>query len=860
MQIIANKFHQRRHRLIERCILTLFILSLTRVVPCLAAEFVEGLPMTRSMFILHFTDGAVKYHELGQARSLDRITGSPLYLAATKLAQSYLISSPDDSFYLQPQHPSRVGRKSKGSGFTADGPHNFPYISDHWIYLIWPKALQKGKTYTIEFGGLARNAQEITIVYDDSLRSEAVHVNQIGYVPEARLKYGYVYAWAGDLGSLPMDEFRETAFHLVEVRSGIVRFSGRLTLRKDFETGGPDTGRTDEGPRNNYSGADVYECDFSSFRLPGYYRLVVEGIGASFPFRIDADVYRQAFHAAMTGLYHERCGTRLEPQYTAWSRDLCHHPDKCDSVLLSDWRFIDGGNAFGELPEYSTGVRAGYYGGWHDAGDWDRHHLHLEIGSFLLSVYEYAPKNFYDGELNIPEKDNGIPDIIDEARWGIDFFRRLQSNDGGVHGGIETFRHPADGVSSVTDTDQWYAYAEDPRASYHYAALACHLAYCLRLAGHGDEAPGYIDSALRAYQWAAANMRAGDETDVRDYRQYAAAWLYRLTGEAQYQQQFKIDNVISTIYTPLFLWQHHDQQWAVWTYISASWPNMDFSLKNRLQTAARNWARSNNLQTAQNRSCRVGYDWYVATMVGSATVPKTMPLIAAYQISHEAEFLDYQYTTCDYFLGGNPLNMCWISQTGDRFPKELMHLDSWYYHRDLGMAPGLIPYGPYHYDAVTTTGPFDPQFGMKTAYPAANLWPPHELYFENRYCPITNEFTVYQNMGPAAAAYGYLCAEAATAGITDGGVSADTVFELSSAYPNPFNDWTIIRYHLMRTERVRLRVFDLRGRMVRSLLDGIQAGGEHRMALQANNLASGVYFVVLQTEGQRLSRKVTLVR
>jgi hypothetical protein len=41
-------------------------------------------------------------------------------------------------------------------------------------------------------------------------------------------------------------------------------------------------------------------------------------------------------------------------------------------------------------------------------------------------------------------------------------------------------------------------------------------------------------------------------------------------------------------------------------------------------------------------------------------------------------------------------------------------------------------------------------------YPAVEQWPAHELYFENRYCPITNEFTVHQNIAPAAAVYGYL--------------------------------------------------------------------------------------------------------
>jgi hypothetical protein len=57
------------------------------------------------------------------------------------------------------------------------------------------------------------------------------------------------------------------------------------------------------------------------------------------------------------------------------------------------------------------------WGGWHDAGDWDREDWHPTVSNELLLTYELAPHKFRDGELNIPESGNGIPDIVDEARW-----------------------------------------------------------------------------------------------------------------------------------------------------------------------------------------------------------------------------------------------------------------------------------------------------------------------------------------------------------------------------------------------------------------------------------------------------------
>ena len=82
--------------------------------------------------------------------------------------------------------------------------------------------------------------------------------------------------------------------------------------------------------------------------------------------------------------------------------------------------------------------------------------------------------------------------------------------------------------------------------------------------------------------------------------------------------------------------------------------------------------------------------------------------------------------------------------------------------------------------------------------------------------------------------------------------------------PNPFNPGTVISFDLPRAERARLTVYDLRGRLVRTLVDGIRGGrqsvtwdGRDR---DGRSVAAGVYLVRLRTASGRWTRATTLVR
>jgi hypothetical protein len=87
---------------------------------------------------------------------------------------------------------------------------------------------------------------------------------------------------------------------------------------------------------------------------------------------------------------------------------------------------------------------------------------------------------------------------------------------------------------------------------------------------------------------------------------------------------------------------------------------------------------------------------------------------------------------------------------------------------------------------------------------------------------------------------------------------ADYVLEPN--WPNPFNPSTTIAYRLPSAGRVRLEVFDLLGRRVATLVDGVMPAGRHETRFDATGLASGLYLYALDAGPERISRPMLLVK
>src|SRR5882672_3322821 len=745
--------------------------------------------------MVQVVEGHVEHHQKGQSRSNEKVVVTPLDVARADQAATWTVSSTTDAAYMPGKKPDRVGRKSKGVDFAwmtekwVNGRAvntNPDHAKGHWIYLKLPSPLRSGSSYTVASGDLVPS---LTLRYDEhAARSEAVHVNLIGYPADSPAKFGYVYHWMGDADALEVRPLAGKAFGLIAQPAGTIAFSGKVAFRAPKEQ--PETGQVaDSPPFGNFLKADVCECDFSRFDLPGTYVLSVEGVGRALPFQIGPDAYRQAFTTAARGLYHNRSGIALTKPYTTFERPAPHNPKLtpgfAGKLVYTRSRFVDWKNGDADAadkPAIVSGIAGPLdaWGWYQDAGDWDSYQSHLGVAAVLMLAYELAPGHFADGELNIPESGNGAPDILDEAAWLPRFCRRLRAEliaKGYGSGGIglrvcgDHFGSDGDGVPSYLDVQrQWIVSGEDPWSTYRYAGAAAQLAWCLGIAKATDpEKVDWRQEAIESWKWAESHTLPGDEAGhpsapgpLRSTRAYAAAALFRLTGDAAYQRRLAADTEgiqSDTLLTEM-------DRWGPWLHVVGGGKGIyDAALVQRLRAPILKSCETLALETTSKRALRWGGNWWVPMLVGQQTTPWILEGMVGHALD-PAKAQAYRaavVTTCDYFLGTNSLNMTWVTGLGPRYPRHVFHLDAWYNGK--GEAhPGIVPYGPWRKEREQGQGPWDSAWAQATLHPAIDAWPGNERWFENRCSPLSGEFTIHQNTCYAAATFGWLCGPAKAAG------------------------------------------------------------------------------------------------
>jgi endo-1,4-beta-xylanase len=85
-------------------------------------------------------------------------------------------------------------------------------------------------------------------------------------------------------------------------------------------------------------------------------------------------------------------------------------------------------------------------------------------------------------------------------------------------------------------------------------------------------------------------------------------------------------------------------------------------------------------------------------------------------------------------------------------------------------------------------------------------------------------------------------------------------YELEQNYPNPFNPTTNIRYSIINTSKVTLKIYDFLGREVQTLVNNVQSPGKYTVTFNGQGLASGVYFYRLSTENFVATKKLMLIK
>ncbi len=377
----------------------------------------------------------------------DRVVGPKLDTAWADAPASYGVRCPDDPNYAgDGAAPVAVRRKSKPSDFARVGPWQMEAPMEHTLYLRLPKPLVVGREYLLCFRGGHLTATGFT--WDPAkLRSEAVHVSHLGFRPDDPAKVAFLSCWMGSGGGV---SYQEGARFDVLDAGGKSVFQGKAALSKA-------AAEPEDAYKRNYSGVPVYEMDFSPLKTPGTYRVAVEGVGCSYPFEIGPDTWRQAFFISARGFYHQRSGIAFDPVRTSFKRPRPFHPDDGLKILHSTCGLMDSGNGlnrkdnnFGNLNQGRTGqLVANAWGGYMDAGDWDRRIQHLVVSRLLLELAEIAPDYFAALPLNIPESGNGLPDVVNEALFGS--APRLSRHRRGLYSAArEGLGHPWNLRKSVT--------------------------------------------------------------------------------------------------------------------------------------------------------------------------------------------------------------------------------------------------------------------------------------------------------------------------------------------------------------------------------------------------------------------------
>jgi endoglucanase len=503
-----------------------------------------------------------------------------------------------------------------------------------------------------------------------------VRVNQYGY-PTAGAKRA----------SIVNASTQPVAWNLRDA-AGAVVLSGQTTVQGD-----------DAMTRDH-----VHIADFSALRTAGSGYTLAVGDDVSEPFDVLQQPYDSLRRDSLAYFYHNRSGIPIEAQYVgdAYARPAGHigvAPNKGDTEVPC-------------LPgtcDYSLDVR----GGWYDAGDHGKYVVNGALAAWqLMDLYERSLtrldfEGLRDGLLRIPEQGNHVPDVLDEARWEVEFLLRMQVPEGKplagmAHHKIHDLAWTAHPMLPNNDPQPRYLHAPSTAATLNLAAAG---AQCARIWALWDRAFAQRcrTAAETAWQAAAAHpdlfapredgVGGGpyDDTNVSDETSWAAAELYATTGKREY-----LRFVNTKVTASGFSWKDTG---ALADLTIARLPlrfplDRVIAARQRIIKVADGFVRDLRSQGYPNPSLPSdgAYPWGST----SSTTNNAMIIATAYDLSFKHDYRDAVVESMDYLLGRNGLNQSFISGYGERASQN-QHHRHWAHSLDPKLPsppPGSLAGGP----------------------------------------------------------------------------------------------------------------------------------------------------------------------
>jgi len=538
-------------------------------------------------------------------------------------------------------------------------------------------------------------------------QSTFIHVDQFGYLPSA----DKVAVLSDPITGYNSAE-SYTPPSMIELRdanSNSVVFSATPTA-------------WNSGATQAESGDRGWWFDFSSVTTPGsYYVHDTSNDESSAVFEINPEIYNDILKAAGRMYFYNRCGLEKTAANagTNWADGISFTQDQ-------NTRFIEAPN--------NTALEKDMSGGWFDAGDYNKYvtFAHSAIHN-LLWAYQENPTNFSD-DWNIPESGNGIPDMIDEIKWELDFLLKMTNADGSVHikMGSQNYTENTAAPPSANNDTRYYG----PTCTAASIAIAGMFSHAAKVFEEFPSLSTYAQTletnAATTWTYALTHLNnntlefacdngsivAGDadwdEEEQRHHAITAAVHLFDLTGSASYNQ-YIVDNVSDSRPMGAYsLWDNYNlnavDALLLYSTIGGADATLSSDIINEATIAVTNnwnnyfgWSNTTDLYRAfiPNWS----YHWGSNSPKAAFGALNNVMIKYGIDPGSAASFEQRAAEQLHYFHGVNPLGVVYLSNMSDygaeRSLNEVYH--TWFADGSdwdnaetspYGPAPGFVPGGP----------------------------------------------------------------------------------------------------------------------------------------------------------------------
>jgi len=293
----------------------------------------------------------------------------------------------------------------------------------------------------------------------------------------------------------------------------------------------------------NYAGTHTFELDFSTAVLPeGVYKLYIPNFGVSDPIYIDNAAWARVAAAGMKGLYHQAMGMAKDGRFGITRQASAKvGVGGVTRILYTPmphhfWNEQAQGRltAFPAADRFISGTVNDLWGGYMDAGDWDRipQMGHLAEMAHLMGPMALVPKASRYVNANFPASKDTIAtsnyprkffcDWLEAVIWELEPFRRTQAVDGGIYSavqfnvGLSEFPVRMGPQPSYDTNTGWLVMAPDDSSTCAYAYVAAMLAWHLKELGETTLSNLYLASAELAYSYHTTILAQTHEADYHD--------------------------------------------------------------------------------------------------------------------------------------------------------------------------------------------------------------------------------------------------------------------------------------------------------------------------------------------------------